>query len=260
MAESFGVAGRGGLYDSLGAIRDVVQNHLLQVVACLGMEPPDSREPDPVRSAKTRLLQSVAPLTPSRVVRGQARGYRQEQGVKPGSTVETFAALRLDVDSPRWRDVPFYIRAGKYLPATLTEVLVEFKAPPASFETVTGRERNHVRFRLGPDVGIAVGLQAKKDGEKLEGEGVELLAAHHDPEEMSAYERLFLDAMKGDPELFTRQDSVEAQWKVVDAILGDASPVREYEPGAWGPKEAAAMTADSGGWHTPEAKFVAERG
>jgi glucose-6-phosphate 1-dehydrogenase len=258
MAESFGVAGRGSLYDSLGTIRDVVQNHLLQVVAGLAMEPPYADEPDPVRSAKTRVLESIEPLSPSRMVRGQARGYREEKGVKVGSTVETFAAMRLEVASDRWRGVPFLIRAGKYLPVTCTEVLVEFKAPVASFETVTGRDRNHVRFRLGPDVGIAVGVQAKKPGEKLEGEGVELVAAHHSADEMTDYERLFVDAMKGDPVLFTREDSVEAQWRVVDGVLGDATPVHPYEPGTWGPAQAAPLAADYGGWHAPVTKFVAE--
>ncbi len=254
MAESFGVEGRGKLYEETGAIRDVVQNHLLQVVACLAMEAPDSGSPDAMRDAKVRLLNAVEPLKASDVVRGQFEGYRREPGVAPGSTVETYAAVRLAIDSWRWAGVPFYVRAGKSLPVTCTEVCVVLKPPPRSVfgEDVSGpRAANYVRFRLGPDVAIALGVRSKAPGEKLVGGPVELLAGQNSSDEMTPYERLLGDAMNGDATLFARLDSVEAQWRIVDAVLGDRVPTRAYPAGHWGPAEASALIASGDAWHDP---------
>ena len=261
MAESFGVEGRGKLYEETGAIRDVVQNHLLQVVACLAMEEPDSGEPDAIRDAKGRLLKAIEPLHAADVVLGQFEGYRREPHVAPDSSVETYAAMRLSIDSWRWAGVPFYVRTGKCLPVTCTEVLVELKAPPrAVFAEAppAPREANYVRFRLGPDVAIALGVRSKTPGEALVGEPVELLAVQNEAEDMLPYERLLGDAMDGDATLFARQDSVEAQWRVVDPILGDATTIHSYVSGSWGPPESQALTAPSGGWHDP--KGVASAG
>jgi glucose-6-phosphate 1-dehydrogenase len=252
MAESFGIKGRGKLYEETGAIRDVLQNHLLQVVACLAMEEPDSGSPDAIRDAKARVLKAIDPLRAADVVRGQFDGYRREPNVARDSAVETYAAVRLAIDSWRWAGVPFYIRAGKCLPVTCTEVLVELKAPPRSVfgEELSGpRAVNYVRFRLGPDVAIALGVRSKARGEAFVGEPVELLAMENAAEDMPPYERLLGDAMNGDATLFARQDSVEAQWKVVDPILGGATAVHPYAPGSWGPLEAAELIARSGGWH-----------
>ena len=255
MAESFGIKGRGGLYEETGAIRDVVQNHLLQVVACLAMEEPDSGSPDALRDAKGRLLKAIEPLRAADVVRGQFEGYRREPHVAPTSTVETYAAVRLAIDSWRWAGVPFYIRTGKCLPVTCTEVLVQFKPPPRSVfgEDLSGaRSSNYVRFRLGPDVGIAMGVRSKSPGEAFAGGPVELVATQEAAEEMTPYERLLGDAMAGDATLFARQDSVEAQWRVVDPILGDSVPVHRYAAGTWGPAEAGTVVAPHGGWHDPK--------
>ncbi len=255
MAESFGVEGRGKLYEETGAIRDVLQNHLLQVVANLAMEEPDSGSADALRDAKGRLLQAIEPLRPADVVRGQFDGYRREPQVASDSTVETFVAVRLAIDSWRWAGVPFYVRSGKCLPITCTEVLVQLKPPPRSVfgEDLSGaRAANYVRFRLGPDVAIALGVRSKKPGEVLVGEPVELLAKQDTAQEMLPYERLLGDAMNGDATLFGRQDSVEAQWRVVDPILGDATPVHPYVPGSWGPAEATALVDGPGGWHEPK--------
>ncbi|HTB72372.1 MAG TPA: glucose-6-phosphate dehydrogenase [Polyangiaceae bacterium] len=260
MAESFGVEGRGKLYEETGAIRDVVQNHLLQVVACLAMEEPDSGEPDAIRDAKGRLLKAIEPLHAADVVLGQFEGYRREPHVAPDSSVETYAAMRLSIDSWRWAGVPFYVRTGKCLPVTCTEVLVELKAPPrAVFAEAppAPREANYVRFRLGPDVAIALGVRSKTPGEALVGEPVELLAVQNEAEDMLPYERLLGDAMDGDATLFARLDSVEAQWRVVDPVLGDVA-THPYAPGSWGPPESQALTALSGGWHDP--KGVASAG
>jgi glucose-6-phosphate 1-dehydrogenase len=260
MAESFGVEGRGKLYEETGAIRDVVQNHLLQVVACLAMEEPDSGEPDAIRDAKGRLLKAIEPLHAADVVLGQFEGYRREPHVAPDSSVETYAAMRLSIDSWRWAGVPFYVRTGKCLPVTCTEVLVELKAPPrAVFAEAppAPREANYVRFRLGPDVAIALGVRSKTPGEALVGEPVELLAVQNEAEDMLPYERLLGDAMDGDATLFARLDSVEAQWRVVDPVLGDVA-THPYAPGSWGPPESQALTAPSGGWHDP--KGVASAG
>jgi glucose-6-phosphate 1-dehydrogenase len=247
MAEDFGIQGRGAFYDANGAIRDVVQNHLLQVVACLAMDAPTSGHADALRDEKTRLLEAVLPLESSSVVRGQFKGYLDEPGVAAGSRVETFAAVRLHIDSWRWAGVPFCIRAGKCLPATFTEVLVELKAPPRSvFGEAPGRS-NYLRFRLGPDVAIALGVRSKIAGEAMVGQEVELLAAQGKGDEMDAYARLLHDAMKGEQTLFAREDTVEAEWRVVEKILGDSTPLYAYLPGTWGPAEADQLTADSAG-------------
>jgi glucose-6-phosphate 1-dehydrogenase len=252
MAESFGVAGRGRFYDEAGAIRDVIQNHMLQVLALLTMDAPVERSPEALRDEKARLMKSIAPLVPSDVVRGQFRGYRDEDGVAPDSTVETYAAVKLHVDSWRWAQVPFLIRAGKQLPTTATEVLVELHHPPQTvFDTPRDSAPNSFRFLLGPAVQLALRARAKSPGERMVGEEVELLAQHHHPDEMPPYERLLGDAMRGDPTLFAREDSVEAAWGVVEPVLGDACPVHEYAPGTWGPEEADRLIDDGGAWHAP---------
>jgi glucose-6-phosphate 1-dehydrogenase len=250
MAENFGVQGRGAFYDANGAIRDVVQNHLLQVVAYLAMEPPLTTYPESIQDEKVKVFRSILPLNPKDLVRGQFAGYRKEHGVKPDSTVETFAAVRLHIDSWRWDNIPFFIRAGKCLPVTATEVMVTLKRPP--LRKFRPEDANHFRFRLGPDVVIAAGAQIKKPGEAMESAPTELkLVQQTQGDEMDAYERLLGDAMAGDHLLFTRQDAVEAQWAIVQPILGDSTAVQEYQPGTWGPAEADRLTAQSGGWSNP---------
>ncbi len=252
MAESFGVAGRGRFYEEAGAIRDVIQNHMLQVLAMLTMDSPAEQDPEALRDEKSRLLKSIKPLTPKQVVRGQFNGYRDEDGVAKDSSVETFAAVRLHVDSWRWSGVPFLIRAGKCLPTTATEVLVEFRRPPQIvFDEPQPGDPNAVRFALSPEVVIALRSRVKVPGEELVGEDVELVAHHHRPDEMPPYERLIGDAMRGDPTFFAREDSVQAAWKVVDPILGDATPVHPYEPGSWGPAEADGLIDGGQSWHVP---------
>jgi glucose-6-phosphate 1-dehydrogenase len=248
MAESFGVAGRGGFYEQVGAIRDVVQNHMLQVVALLAMDPPVEHVPEALRDERARLMKSISPLRAEDVVRGQFRGYREEDGVAPDSTVETFAAVRARVDSWRWAGVPFLIRAGKRLPTTATEVLVELRRPPK--RVFDSGEPNALRFRLSPDVVLALRARAKLPGDRMAGENLELVARRHHPDEMPAYERLLGDAMRGDPVLFAREDSVEAAWKIVEPILGDATPLHPYAPGTWGPPEADRLLG-AGRWHEP---------
>ena len=258
LAESFGVQGRGRFYEEAGAIRDVIQNHLLQVLACLAMDPPAGADTDALRDEKARLLKSVRPLTPADVVRGQFRGYRQEPGVAPDSQVETFAAVRLAIDSWRWADVPFYIRSGKCLPVTADEVIVEFRRPPRqTFDDDARATPNHLRLRLGPEVLIALGLRVKRPGEQMVGESVGLVATHQHGEEMLPYERLLGDAMRGDAALFAREDAIEAQWRIVDPVLGNATAVHEYAPGSWGPREADALIATDGGWYDPQPSAVA---
>jgi glucose-6-phosphate 1-dehydrogenase len=252
LAESFGVEGRGRFYEEVGALRDVVQNHLMQVVGFLAMEPPTSTVSDSVREELAKLLRQVRPLGLEDVVRGQFRGYRAESGVAPASEVETFAALRLHIDSWRWDGVPFFIRAGKCLPVTVTEVIVSLKPPPMT--KLAAGDGNYVRLRLGPELSIALGARVKKPGEAMVSEPTELSFMHRPScDEMSAYERLLGDAIAGDPTLFSRQDVVEAAWAVVDPVVSDASPVRLYEPGTWGPAEADRLTADVGGWEQPRA-------
>ena len=254
MAEQFGVAGRGNFYEETGALRDVVQNHLLQVVANLAMEPPISGEGEALRDERVKVFKRMRPLTGETLVRGQFRGYRNEKGVAPDSQVETFASLQVHLDSWRWDGVPFLIRAGKRLPVTATEVLVSLKRPPQNVfgEQLTG-QRNYVRFRLGPDqVAVAIGARAKVSGDKMVGDDTELFVCHQAADEMGAYDRLIGDAMVGDPSLFARQDGVEASWRVVDPVLTMPTPVYEYEPGTWGPKESQTLIAPFGGWQNPE--------
>jgi glucose-6-phosphate 1-dehydrogenase len=251
MAENFGVQGRGLFYEEAGAVRDVVQNHLLQVLANLAMEPPAGTDSESVRDEKVKVLKEIAPLGPDNVVRGQFVGYRQEKGVAPDSQVETFAALRLGINSWRWHGVPCFIRAGKELPVTCTEVLVRFRRPPAVYSP-TPPPPNYLRFRISPDVQIALGVMVKVPGEEMAGKEVELLAYYHPTkDEMDAYERLLGDAMKGDATLFAREDYVEEAWRIVDPVLKAATPVHEYGPNTWGPAEAALAVAPPGGWHNP---------
>jgi glucose-6-phosphate 1-dehydrogenase len=253
MAEDFGVQGRGAFYEEAGAIRDVLQNHLLQVVALLAMDPPAVHAPDATRRERSRLIQAIRPLDRSSVVRGQFRGYRDEPGVAPDSAVETYVAVKLAIDTWRWAGVPFYVRAGKRLPVTDTEVLVEFRRPPLElFGELIPARSNHLKLHLGPDVRIELGMRVKVPGDHLVGEDVELVAANRPGVGRPPYERLLGDAMHGDTELFARQDTVEAEWRVVDPVLGDdATPLYEYEPGSWGPEEAAQMAAADGGWSDP---------
>jgi len=258
MAETFGVEGRGRLYEELGAIRDVVQNHLLQIVSLLAMEPPATFASDALRDEKLRVLEATQVLGARDVILGQYSGYRQEPGVAADSEVETYAALRLGIDTPRWAGVPFLIRAGKRLPVTATQVMVQLR--PAAHE-LFGPEfeaANHVRFRLGPGrVSIGLGVRTKEPGEAMRGRATELLMCDEEVGAMSAYERLIGDAMRGDPSLFARQDSIEAAWRIVDGVIGRAGSQREalrtYAQGSWGPGEADALAHDAGGWHDPGA-------
>jgi len=258
MAEQFGVEGRGRFYEEVGAIRDVVQNHLLQVVALLAMEPPTSGVADAVRDEKVKIFKAIHPLSPAQLVRGQFRGYRSEPGVAPESTVETYAALELEIDSWRWAGVPILIRTGKRLPATATEVRVTLRRPPqqvfAGIEIEPGTP-NYLRFRLGNDAEIALGARTRKPGDDpndgIAGESVELFVCANRGEGQEPYERLLGDAMLGDPTLFAREDEVEEGWRIVDPLLGQPTPVYPYEPGGWGPPEAEALAARLGGWYAP---------
>jgi glucose-6-phosphate 1-dehydrogenase len=252
MAETLDVAGRGAFYDDVGAIRDVVQNHILQTVSILAMEPPSGHNAEALRNEKFKLLDSIRPLRPEDVVRGQYAGYRKEPGVAPDSDVETYAALRLRVDTWRWGGVPFFIRTGKCLPVTATEVLVELKRPP--FDVFAERQRadaNHLRFRLTPDMSISLVAQAKKPGEQMVGEEVDLVARHEIGSEMPPYQRLIGDAAQGDQMLFAREDTVEAAWRVVDPVLDLADPPHPYRQGTWGPKAAEALIPPGEHWHAP---------
>ena len=256
MAETFGVEGRGAFYEEVGAIRDVVQNHMLQVVTHLAMEPPVGMGGDngtePLRDEKVKVLRGMRPLSGKSLVRGQFRGYRKEKGVGENSDVETYAAMCLHVDSWRWEGVPFYIRAGKCLPMTATEVYVGLrKAPQRVFVESPSHQPNYLRFRLGPkNVAIAVGALSKVPGEKMAGKEVELLICENESE-IDAYERLIGDAMRGDPTLFAREDSVEAAWRIIDPVLSMKTPLQEYEPGTWGPDAANAITKHHGEWRVP---------
>jgi glucose-6-phosphate 1-dehydrogenase len=252
MPEAFDVADRGAFYDRAGAIRDVVQNHLLQVVSLLAMEAPSGETREAVRSEQFKVLDSIRPLTPHDIVRGQYRGYGEVEGVAAGSEVETFAALRLQVDTWRWGGVPFYIRTGKCLPVTATEVRVELKRPPQSvFGEVEPPDADYFRFRLTPDMSISLGARAKKPGEALVGEAVELFAYHRSGTERPPYQRLIGDATRGDQSLFAREDAVEAAWRIVDGVLDGLAPVSLYDPGTWGPPEAAKVLVHGDRWHEP---------
>jgi glucose-6-phosphate 1-dehydrogenase len=249
MAEEFGVAGRGAFYDQIGAIRDVIQNHMLQVVALLAMEPPTSLYANSLHDERVKVFRMIPPLDPAHLVRGQFNGYCKEPGVAADSQIETYAAVRVEVDSWRWSGVPFLIRSGKSLATTVTEVLVTLRKPPVNRGTLS---RNYFRFRFNPDLSLSLGARVKRPGPGLQSMPVELSAvdqAHSG--ELEPYERLLTDAMHGDAMLFVREDSVEGAWSVVEPILGNVTPLHMYEPGTWGPAEADRLAADIGGWHTP---------
>jgi glucose-6-phosphate 1-dehydrogenase len=251
MAENFGIQGRGAFYDDTGTIRDVVQNHLFQLLSNLAMEPPARLDAEAMRDEKVKVLRSIPPLAPADVVRGQFRGYLNEPGVRPGSKTETFAAVRLRVESWRWQGVPFYIRSGKSLPVTCTEVLVRLRRPPAVFPSCVPVS-NHVRLRVSPEVTIAFGATVMDEEETGVGQQAETLASRRPAAgDVDAYERVLGDAMAGDPTLFAREDYVEEAWRIVDPVLKSGTPVHVYEPGTWGPVEASERLSPPGGWHDP---------
>ncbi len=252
MAEKFGLDGRGKFYDATGAIRDVVENHMLQVVGFLAMEAPTGLYCDSIRDEQVKVFRTIPALDPKHLVRGQFKGYKGEEGVARDSAVETFAAVRLEIQSWRWSGVPFLIRAGKCLPVTATEVLVKLRRPP--LDTLAGNTSNYFRFRLGPGgVSLSLSAQIKRPGEELVTMPAKLTAVEKQTaDEMDAYERLLGDAMHGDGMLFVREDAVEAAWAIVEPILDNAGVLHSYEPGSWGPQEADRLTADVGGWHNPE--------
>jgi glucose-6-phosphate 1-dehydrogenase len=257
LAESFGVKGRGAFYEETGVIRDVIQNHLLQIVSYLAMEAPSSTYAEAVRDEQAKVLRTVRPMSVDNMVRGQFRGYRDEPGVSKESYMATYAALRLHVDSWRWAGVPFYVRAGKSLAKTVTEVCVELKNPPqVVFSESAPEVGNTVRFRVAPQVAIGIGARAKKHGEGMLGRPVELSVTEEPAQgqagRLGDYERLLGDAMAGDATLFARQDVVEAAWAIVDPVIHGPSPMFDYEPGSWGPSEADQLVKDIGGWNTPQ--------
>jgi glucose-6-phosphate 1-dehydrogenase len=248
------VQDRGRFYDETGAIRDVVQNHMLQVLAQLTMDPPTGEEHEAMRDQKAALLKAVAPLDPAHVVRGQYAGYQTVPGVRAGSTVETFVAVKLFIETWRWAGVPIYIRAGKELPVTATEVVVHFKRPPReTFEELVPLSSGHVRMRIGPDVSIAMGVRVKLPGERMVGEDVEMILTEQAPSMLPPYQRLLGDAVHGLGELFGRDDIVDAQWRIVEPILDNVTPIYPYESGTWGPGEAEALIGADGPWRDPQA-------
>ncbi len=253
MAEQFDVQGRGAFYEETGAIRDVIQNHMLQVVALLAMEPPGTNAPDGIRDEKVKVLRAIRPLAPDDVVRGQYRGYRHEKGVEPDSQVETFAAVRLYIDSWRWAGVPFLVRAGKCLAKTATEVLVRFETTPQkSFAGHTlDCSQNYVRIRFNPEEIIAIGAVVRTEGQRDDLQPVELMAHRQPVDEVPPYARLLHAAMEGDPSLFSREDTIEGQWRIVEPILENPSPLFDYEPGTWGPAEADRLLPECHKWHNP---------
>jgi glucose-6-phosphate 1-dehydrogenase len=251
MAEDFGVQGRGAFYEETGAIRDVIQNHLFQILANLAMEPPVRNDSESVRNEKVKVLQAIPPLDAGNVCRGQFRGYRSEKGVAQDSKVDTFAALKLEINSWRWQGVPFYLRAGKCLPVTCTEIMVRFRRSPMGFSCSEG-SCNYMRLRISPDVEDALGMLVLAPGQRTKGELTELVASHHpSAEENDAYERLLADAMAGDQTEFAREDYVEEAWRIVDPILKAGTETYEYEPGTWGPEEVDRKVVPAGGWHNP---------
>jgi glucose-6-phosphate 1-dehydrogenase len=250
MAEDFGVQGRGAFYDQTGTICDVIQNHLFQVLCNLTMEPPVRADSESIRDEKAKVLKAMLPLAPENLVRGQFRGYRQEPGVKPDSAVETFAALKLEIDSWRWRGVPFYIRAGKNLPVTCTEIIARLRQPPTMYRHFD-LQSNYFRFRISPEIIVAFGMNVMARGTESEAESAEMMLNRYPgPQDMDAYERVLTDAMDGDATLFARQDYVEEAWRIVDDALKASTPVFEYEPQTWGPKEVERVTPP-GGWQNP---------
>jgi glucose-6-phosphate 1-dehydrogenase len=255
MAEDFGIQGRGAFYDQTGAIRDVVQNHIFQILCNLAMEPPADHDSESIRDEKVKVLKAIPALNPDDVIRGQFDGYLDEAGVAADSQIETYAALRLQVKSWRWDGVPFFIRAGKNLPITCTEVLVRLRMPPKTNIAEPGTTRNYVRFRISPEMTVAMGVSAAPTSGKGPRVQVELIASRHpQPAEMEAYERVLTDAMNGDPTLFARQDYVEQAWRIVDPILKATAPVQVYEPHTWGPTANDESLVPPGGWDVPKAE------
>ena len=257
MAEDFGVRDRAAFYDATGANRDVLQNHLLQVLAHLVMDPPTGEESEALRDQKSSLLKAVRPIEPVDVVRGQYIGYRDVPGVHPGSTVETFIAVRLFIESWRWEGVPIYIRTGKNLPVTATEVSVEFRRPPReTFGELVPGGSAHMRFRLSPDMAIGMGLRVKQPGERMVGDDTELMLTAQAASYRPPYQRLLGDAMHGNGDLFGREDIVDAQWRIVQPILDNVTPLYMYEPGSWGPDEATQLIGGDGPWRDPHVTKV----
>ena len=253
MAESFGIQGRGAFYDQTGAIRDVVQNHIFQVMCNLAMECSSGKDSESLRNEKVKVLREIPAIDPKDLVRGQFRGYLDEKGVAPNSQVETFAALRLEIKSWRWDGVPFYIRAGKNLPVTVTEVMARFRKPPQTNITEPNTPQNYMRFRISPENTVAMAVSVSPPTGTGPRKAVELVASHHPrPEEMEAYERVLTDAMAGDETLFARQDYVEEAWRIVDPVLKANTPVHIYEPQTWGPQEACQNLVPPGGWDNPQ--------
>ena len=251
MAEDFGIQGRGAFYDQTGTIRDVVQNHLFQVLSNLAMEPPVRSDSESVRDEKVKVLKAIPALTAENVVRGQFRGYLSEKGVAADSKMETFVALRLQIDSWRWQGVPFYIRAGKCLPVTSTEVVVRLRRPPTLFQGFQP-DSNYCRIRISPDVTLAIGVNVIAPGEETRSEIAEVMGTSLPrADEMDAYERILAEGMQGDSMLFAREDYVEEAWRIVDPVLKVGTPVYEYEPGSWGPKEVDSRVSPPGGWQNP---------
>ncbi|MBV8216363.1 MAG: glucose-6-phosphate dehydrogenase [Verrucomicrobia bacterium] len=251
MAENFGVQGRGSFYDATGAIRDVIQNHLFQVMANLAMEPPARTDSESLRDEKVKVLKAIAPLEEKNVVRGQFNGYKKEKGVAPDSLVETFAAVQLEIDSWRWKGVPFYIRAGKCLPVTCAEIVVRLRKPPTMYKEFN-LGSNYYRFRISPEITSAFGVNRVPPGDDSVSEAAELIVNRHPAaDEMDAYERVLGDAMAGDATLFAREDYVEEAWRIVDPVLKAGTPVHEYEPNTWGPPEVDRLVSPPGGWQNP---------
>jgi glucose-6-phosphate 1-dehydrogenase len=251
MAEAGGIGGRGAFYDATGAVRDVVQNHLFQILANIAMEPPARNDSESLRDEKVKVLRSIPALLERDLVRGRYRGYRDEKGVASDSQTETFAALRLEIHSWRWEGVPFYIRAGKGLPLDCTEALIRLRQPPSIFP-MCRRTPNHMRLRFSPESTIALGATTMDPEQRMTGQSVELLAHHDTRREMDAYERVLTDALAGDSSLFARQDYVEEAWRIVDPALRSNSRVYEYERGTWGPAEVDQLVAPACGWHDPQ--------
>jgi glucose-6-phosphate 1-dehydrogenase len=252
MAENFGVQDRGKFYDATGAIRDVMQNHMLQILASLTMDPPTGQEYEAMRDRKASLLKAVRALDPEHLIRGQYEGYHEVPGVRAGSTVETYAAAKLEIDNWRWAGVPIFIRTGKKLPVSIAEAIVEFRRPPReTFGEIVTSGSGHMRFRIQPDVTIAMGTRVKIPGDRMIGDDVELILSRQPGQDMPPYQRLLGDAMHGVSELFTREDIVDAEWRIVNNVLGDTTPVYKYAPGTWGPKGAEQLVGSDGPWRNP---------
>jgi glucose-6-phosphate 1-dehydrogenase len=252
MAEDFGVQGRGAFYDRTGTVRDVIQNHIFQILSNLVMEPPIRTDSESIRDEKVKVLKAIAPIEEKCILRGQFRGYQSESGVADCSRTETFAALKLEVNSWRWQGVPFYIRAGKQMPVTCTEILVRLRRPPDVYHSQSALEQNHIRLRISPDLAIAMGMMVLTPAKEIVGRPIEMVANHHpEANEMDAYERVLGEAIAGDTTLFAREDYVEEAWRIVDPVLCADTPIYEYEPGMWGPREASHLIVPPGGWHAP---------